>query len=96
MSTNLSVDVVKRGGKRPTEKFRRDKLHFSIVAACLSARAPEGHAELTARLVCDDVIIWLENRPEVTSHDLRVVTTKHLKRHHPEAAYLYDQHRITI
>ncbi len=93
---HLSVDIIKRGSNRQSERFNREKLHASIVASCLSARAPEGHAEFTARRVCDDVIIWLEQRPEVTSYDIRIVTARHLKKYHPEAAYLYEQHRITI
>ncbi|HEU4830834.1 MAG TPA: ATP cone domain-containing protein [Candidatus Saccharimonadales bacterium] len=93
---SLSVDIVKRGGKRQTEHFVREKLHASIVAACLSVRTPEGQAEATAHAVCDAVIAWLRQRPEVTSHDLRVVAARHLKSHHPEAAYIYEQHRNTI
>jgi transcriptional regulator NrdR family protein len=92
----LSVDVIKRGGRRQPEKFQREKLHASIVAACLCVRAPEGQAEAIAHAVCDSVIAWLENHPEVTSRDIRIITTKHLKTHHPEAAYLYEQNRITI
>jgi transcriptional regulator NrdR family protein len=93
---NVSVDIIKRGGNRNTEKFIREKLHASIVAACLSARAPAGQAESTAHAVCDSVINWLLQRPEVTSQDIRTIAAKHLKSHHPEAAYLYEQHRITI
>lgn len=93
---SLAVDIVKRAGKRPTERFDRAKLHASILAACLSVRSPEGQAEATARAVCDAVITWLERRPEVTSYDLRRVASAHLKSYHPEAAYLYEQHRITI
>lgn len=92
----LAVDIIKRGGKRSTESFARDKLHASIVAACLSVRSPEGQAEATARAVCDAVMVWLEQRPEVTSHDIRRIASKHLAAYHPEAAYLYEQYRITI
>ena len=93
---NLSVDIIKHGGTRQTEKFVREKLHSSIVAACLSVRTPEGQAEATARTICDDVISWLLQHPEVTSHDIRVVAARHLRSQHPEAAYLYEQHRIII
>ncbi|NCQ54394.1 hypothetical protein COV88_03630 [Candidatus Saccharibacteria bacterium CG11_big_fil_rev_8_21_14_0_20_41_19] len=93
---DLAVDIIKRGGKRQSERFNRAKLHASIVAACLSVRTPEGHAESTAAAVCDKVIEWLQQHPEVTSQDIRIVTTRHLKIYHPEAAYLYEQHRITI
>lgn len=93
---SLAVDVVKRRGKRPTEPFAPDKLHRSIVAACLSARAPEGEADTTAHHVCHLVTIWLGNKPEVTSHDLRVEAAKHLTTFHPEAAYSYKHHRLVL
>jgi len=91
-----AVDVVKRGGQRPTERFNRDKLHASVRAACLSVRSPEGHAHDTANSVCDVVIIWLQNKPEVTSSDLRRQATKALETFHPEAAYLYKHHRMIM
>lgn len=91
-----AVDIVKARGARPTEKFDRDKLHSSVSAACLSVRSPEGESSLTANRVCDVVIVWLSERPEVTSHDLRRVATKALNNYHPEAAYLYSQHKHII
>ena len=93
---NLAVDIIKHGGRRQTEQFMRHKLHASIMAACLSVRTPEGQAETTAHAVCDEVIDWLQQRPEVTSYDIRIIATRRLKSYHPEAAYLYEQHRITI
>lgn len=91
-----NVSIIKRSGSRPTESFSRDKLHKSILAACLSVRSPEGEAELTASRVCDAVGRWLELKPEVTSHDLRRKATETLEIHHPEAAYLYKHHRLVI
>jgi len=91
---SLAVDIVKSNGT--SERFDRDKLHSSIVAVCISVRAPQGHAEVTAHSVCDAVAVWLTDRPEVTSADIRAVAGKHLKRYHPEAAYLYEQHHIII
>jgi transcriptional regulator NrdR family protein len=90
------IDVVKRGGARPTEAFLREKLHSSIVAACLSAQCPPGQAESIATAVGDRVLEWLETRPEITSHDLRRIAARHLQVHHPDAAYLYEQHRIIL
>jgi transcriptional regulator NrdR family protein len=92
----LSIDVVKRGGQRQSEQFMRDKLHASIVSTCLSVRVPTGQAESIAHSVCDAVIAWLQQHPEVTSQDIRIIATKHLRVQHPEAAYLYEQNRITI
>lgn len=90
------IDVVKRGGKRPTEHFDREKLHASVLAACLSVRSPQGMAESAADSVCGTVIAWCANKPEVTSDDLRRVAANHLTVIHPEAAYLYKHHRLVL
>lgn len=90
------IDVVKRSGKRPTEAFDAEKLRSSVYAACLSVRAPEGEAESTAKHVTNAVIVWLNTKPTVTSHDIRQAASAHLHRYHPEAAYLYKRHRIII
>ena len=96
MSEGGAIDIIKRNGRRPTEIFELEKLHKSIVAACLSARSAPGQAESIARAVTRDVIEWLESKPEVTSEDVRRIAARHLKNHHPDAAYLYEQHRITL
>ena len=90
------IDVVKRGGKRPTERFDRDKLHASVQAACLSVRSPHGMAKSAADSVCTTVITWCSNKPEITSDDLRRVAANHLQIIHPEAAYLYKHHRLVL
>jgi len=92
----MQVDIIKRDGDRPSEPFVRDKLHHSIRAACLSVRSPEGEAEMTARNVCDVVMLWLKSKPEVTSADLRRKATEALTSFHPEAAYFYQHHRLVI
>lgn len=94
--TSKAIDVVKRSGRRPSEKFDSEKLLQSIRAACLSVRSPEGQAESTATHVTNAVIIWTESKPAVTSQDLRRLAAVHLERYHPEAAYLYQHHRIII
>lgn len=88
-----AIDVVKRGGKRPSEPFNRDKLHASIYATCLSVRSLDGHAADTATHVCSVVTTWTSNKPEVTSTDIRHQATKALERVHPDAAYLYKHHK---
>ncbi|HRJ06042.1 MAG TPA: hypothetical protein PK096_00530 [Candidatus Saccharibacteria bacterium] len=90
------IDVVKRDGTRPTERFDRNKLHASVLAACLSVRSPHGEAETAANSVCDVVISWCETKPEITSSDLRRTAANHLNRIHPEAAYLYKHHRLVL
>lgn len=90
------IDVVKRGGKRSSERFDPKKLHTSVRAACLSVRSPEGMAESAADSVCTVVIEWCRTRPEITSDDLRRVAALHLEGIHPEAAYLYKHHRLVL
>jgi transcriptional regulator NrdR family protein len=96
MDKGGAIHIVKRAGQRPIEAFQIEKLKASIEAACLSAGTAPGHAESIARSVVRDVEEWLATRPEVTSADLRREAVNALKHHHPDAAYLYDQHRITL
>lgn len=88
--------VVKRNGQRPSESFQPQKLHASIVAACLSVRSPEGEAETIAHSVCSTIEEWLSIRPEVTSDDLRRKASESLAVLHPEAAYLYKHHQLVL
>lgn len=92
----LAVDVVKQDGRRASESFERDKLHRSIIAACLSVKTPMGQAESIANAVCDSVIGWVHDKPEITSRDIRLTVTKHLHTHHPDAAYMYEQYLVVI
>jgi len=96
MAENETTVIIKRRGQRPTEAFDKTKLHKSIVAASLSAQAHSGQADNIAYAVTNYVLEWLESRPEVTSHDIRLVASRHLRAHHPDAAYLYEQHRTTL
>lgn len=88
--------VVKNSHYRHPEPFDQDKLHKSLVAACLSAGTPTGHAESISRRVVDEVLVWLESRPEVTSNDIRRVASKALHTYHPDASFLYEHHRATL
>lgn len=78
------------------EPFNREKLHQSIAIACISSGAPTGQAEAIAKKVTSEVMIWLEKRPEVTSADLRRIAAQRLKTHHPDASYLYENHRSIL
>ena len=92
----LAVDVVKRGGKRPSERFDPHKLHASVYATCLSLKAPHGLADDTARSVCDVVVAWCDNKSEVTTTDIRTQAAKALKKFHPEAAHLYKHYKVIM
>lgn len=91
----MSSYVVKRNSHN-SEVFDPVKLHRSILAACMTVRAFEGEAHATAEHVCKDVIDWLEQKTEVTSADIRRVAGRCLHIYHPDAAYMYEQHRVMI
>jgi len=88
--------VVKNSHYRHPEPFDSEKLRKSVEAACLASGAPAGHADSMARRVVDEVLAWLESRPEVTSNDIRRVASHALKTYHPDASFLYEHHRATL
>lgn len=90
------IDVIKSKGKRSSERFDIAKLHKSIVACCLSLKTPEGQADEIATAVCSGVLTWCENKPEITSGDIRRIGAKIMQKHHPEAAYIYRQQLIVL
>lgn len=95
-----SVHVIKRKSKKrlgPTfEPFNREKVRKSIVVACISSGAPTGQAESIAKKVTDEVVVWLEKRPEVTSADIRRIAAARLRIYQPDASYLYENHRSIL
>lgn len=88
--------VLKRHRYQHPEPYEREKLHASIVSACLSSGAPTGYSEHIARRVVDEVEEWLAERPEVTTDDIRRITARFLRTYHPDASYLYEHHRSTL
>lgn len=86
-----NTHIVKRS-QRHSEPFDERKLYASIYAACLSVRTAPAEAELVANEVCNDIKPWLHNKPEITSHDIRVHAAGHLERYNADAAYLYRNH----
>lgn len=79
-----------------SEKFNTKKLCASIESACLSVGLATGLADDTARHVTKTVELWLANRPEVTSEDIRRIATQSLTIISPEAAYLYKHHHTML
>ncbi len=84
--------IVKRHGL--TELFDNKKLYASIYASCQAVREPSGSAELIAEKVVADVQAWIEKKHEVTSNDIRAIAATHLQVYHPDAAYIYQHHRV--
>lgn len=92
----MNVYVAKSEARHHSEKFDPLKLHNSVIAACYAVRALEGEAHVTARQVCERVIEWLNTKTEVTSRDIRRVTTNVLNIYHPDAAYVYEKYRESV
>lgn len=92
----MDVFITKRKNIHESERFEPVKLHQSITAACLAVRAYEGEAHMTAQKVCEKVIEWLETKTEVTSQDIRRITSTHLSFYKPEAAYLYQNYGAIV
>lgn len=84
--------IVKRAGH--TEPFDERKLYASIYAACTAVRENQATAEMIADKVCKEIGDWLNKKHEVTSHDIRIHASEHLKAYNDDAAWLYKHHRI--
>lgn len=87
--------IVKRA-RDHSETYDERKLYASVYASCLAVCAPVGSAEITADRVCKDMHAWLAKKPEVTSGDIRRHASKHLSVYHPDAAYMYQHHRMML
>lgn len=92
----MNIFVVKQRDHGSPERFDPLKLHQSITAACLAARAYEGEAHMAAQHVCERVLRWINTKTEITSSDIRRVASSSLKIYHPQAAYVYEQYRLII
>lgn len=87
-----SVTVIKQQGRRTSESFDAHKLLASIEAACHSVSLSEGVARDTAEHAKRAVELWLHEKSEVTSDDIRRIATGALAIVSPEAGYLYKHH----
>lgn len=92
----MNVYVAKSQTTATSQKFDPIKLHRSVLAACYAVRALEGEAHLTAQHVCERVIRWVNTKTEITSADIRRVTTDFLRRYHPDAAYVYENYKEIV
>lgn len=77
-----------------TEPYDERKLYASVYAACLCVRTPAGEAELTAARICDQIKPLIAGKKELTSTDIRRKTGQLLQVYNPDAAYMYERHRI--
>lgn len=84
--------VVKRGGNG--QKYDPKKLASSVLAACLAVHERHDKAQLISEKVEHGVSLWLKNKTEVTSNDIRRAAAAQLHRYNADAAYSYLHHRI--
>lgn len=88
--------IIKRGGKRKAELFQEEKLRSSIAATCIGSGSTSGQADTIADQVVKDVVKWLADKPEVTSRDIRRITSQSLTHYNNDAGYLYSQQEKII
>lgn len=84
--------IVKRAGH--SETYDSKKLYASVYAACLSVRETPSVAELVAQKVVSEFNVWIKNKDEITSNDVRRMASRLLHQYNPDAGYIYLHHRI--
>jgi transcriptional regulator NrdR family protein len=83
--------VVKRAGHG--EEFDERKTYASCYAACISASISKKRAEQICELVVSAVKKHLAAHKEIGSSELFKFITRELKKHEPNAAFMYETHR---
>ena len=83
--------VVKRRGHN--EAYDARKVYGSILYACFSAHVKEKQAQKIALSVSNDITKLVEKSHSITAHEIFYEVTKRLKKHHADAAFMYETHR---
>ena len=84
--------VVKRGGH--TEEFDERKVYGAVYFSCMNCHYTEQQAEKVAELVTKAVKAFVFKKKELSSKELFHFIIKELKKHDPEASFMYETHRI--
>ncbi len=83
--------TVKRKGHK--EPFDPRKIYASVYSSCVALRMTEDEAELIAQKVESDIKETVKDAEEVTAHTIHKLVVESLKKYHPDAAYLYENHK---
>ncbi len=83
--------IVKRKGH--IEPFDGRKLYASVYASCTALRMADKEAELIAKTVESEVTDALKDSSDVTAHTIHKKVVENLRKYHPDAAYLYENHK---
>lgn len=86
--------IIKSDGQ--TQFFDPKKVSTSIKKSCLAVNSSLGEAEKYAELITKEINKWLKAKSEVTSKDIRIRSSRELKKYHPEAAFFYENYKKTI
>lgn len=86
-----SRHVVKRRGH--TEAYDARKVYGAVLMACLGSHIKEKQAEKIAMDVSDYITKLVEKSHSITAHEIFYEVTKRLKKHHADAAFMYETHR---
>ena len=84
--------VVKRGRKE-CSPFDRKKVYGSVYAACYIVHVRGRQCEKIADAVMKKVVKFVHGKKEVTSKQIANETTKELRKHSKDAAFMYETHR---
>jgi transcriptional regulator NrdR family protein len=83
--------VVKRHGH--AEAFDERKIYASVYEACHAAQLSTSQAEKIAASASSNMKKWIEKKTQVNAHEIHQEVVRALKKHHEDAAYLYEHHR---
>ena len=83
--------VIKRKGHK--EKFDERKVYGSVYAACKICEMPEKNCEKIAKSVSKGIKSMVKKKNIVSSEDIFRNVVKILKKHHKDAAFMYETHR---
>ena len=83
--------MVKRHGH--VEKFDARKVYATVYEAVHATRATEEKAEKIASRVSQKITKMVEKMNQIPAHWIHAEVVKELKKHHADAAFMYETHR---
>ena len=85
------LQIVKRAGH--TEIYDERKVYGSCFFACRNAHLGEKESEAICNKVSSAITKWIKKKKVVSSTEIFGILSKELKKHHEDAAFLYETHR---
>lgn len=85
------MHVIKRKGHK--EKFDEKKVYGSVYSACYVCDMKEKECERIAKTVSREIKSLASRNKIITSEDIFKHVARILKKHHEDAAFMYETHR---